>query len=126
MATSDYRIYRCARCGNVVELVHDGMGHLICCGEPMMRVEENVTDASTEKRVPRIKRRDGHYTVTVGSTPHPMDDDHYIEWVEVIADGVIVHREHLRPGDDPRVTLTLEAKQVRARAYCNLHGLWTS
>jgi len=125
MATSEQQIYRCARCGNVVELIHNGMGYLICCGEPMIRVEENVTDAAIEKHVPVIEQRGDAVTVTVGSVAHPMEESHFIEWIEVISDTGAVHRRHLSPGDTPSVTVTLEATRVRARAYCNLHGLWT-
>ena len=118
-------VYRCERCGNMVEVLHIGGGGLSCCNQEMTLVEGNSTDAATEKHVPVITTVDGGVSVSVGSTLHPMAEDHYIEWIEVVADGV-VSRTYLAPGDAPTVTVKTAGKTVTARAYCNTHGLWTA
>jgi len=125
MAKSSQQIFKCNVCGNVVEVVHHGGGELVCCGESMQAVTENTTDAATEKHVPVVAAIDGGYRVTVGSVNHPMEDSHWIEWVELIADG-LVYRQVLNPGEAPVAEFQVIAKEVRARAYCNLHGLWAS
>jgi superoxide reductase len=125
MAKSDQQIYKCGQCGNTIEVVHYGGGKLVCCGEPMKAMAENATDAATEKHVPVVQAIDGGYRVTVGSVAHPMEATHWIEWVELIA-GDRVYRQVLNPGDAPVAEFKVDAKAVRARAYCNLHGLWTS
>lgn len=126
MATSNQQVFKCARCGNIVELVHLGGGPLVCCGEPMAAVIENTTEASTEKHIPVVDKIDGGYKVAVGSINHPMEEKHYIEWIELIADGILVYRKLLKAGETPEAVFKVEAKSVKARAYCNLHGLWTS
>ena len=117
------QIYKCDICGNMVEMVHEGQGELVCCGQPMKLFTENTVDAAKEKHVPVIEKVDGGVKVKVGSVPHPMEEKHYIEWVELIA-GSKVYRQFLKPGDAPEATFTIEAQQVTAREYCNLHGLW--
>lgn len=117
------QIYKCDICGNMVEMVHEGQGELVCCGQPMKLFTENTVDAAKEKHVPVIEKVDGGVKVKVGSVPHPMEEKHYIEWVELIA-GPKVYRQFLKPGDAPEATFTIEAQQVTAREYCNLHGLW--
>ena len=117
------QIYKCSVCGNIVEVVHGGTGELVCCGKPMELLDEKTADAATEKHVPVIEKIDGGYKVKVGSVPHPMEEKHYIEWIEVAADGQ-AYRQFLRPGDAPEATFNIEAAQVTAREYCNLHGLW--
>lgn len=126
MASSNPQVFKCARCGNIVELVHFGGGPLVCCGEPMAEVTENTTEASTEKHIPQVTKVDGGYKVAVGSVNHPMEDKHYIEWIELIADGILVYRKILKPGEAPEAVFKVEADSVKARAYCNLHGLWAS
>lgn len=116
-------IYKCMVCGNIVEVTHGGDGELVCCGEPMKKMTENTTDAAQEKHVPVIEKIDGGYSVTVGSVEHPMTEEHYIEWIELLADGK-AYRQFLNPGDAPRATFRVEAANVSAREYCNLHGLW--
>ncbi len=125
MAKSKQQIFKCGVCGNVVEVINDGGGELVCCGQSMQAVAENSTDAATEKHVPVVAAIDGGYRVTVGSVNHPMEEAHWIEWIELIADGR-VYREVLNPGAAPVAEFKVDAKTVRARAYCNLHGLWTS
>lgn len=116
-------IYKCMVCGNIVEVTHGGDGELVCCGEPMKKMTENTTDAAQEKHVPVIEKIDGGYTVTVGSVEHPMTEEHYIEWIELLADGK-AYRQFLNPGDAPKATFRVEAATVSVREYCNLHGLW--
>lgn len=121
--TERLQIYKCEICGNIVELLHEGAGELVCCGEPMRLFEENTVDAAREKHVPVIEKTEDGYKVTVGSVPHPMTEEHYIEWIELVADGV-AYRRFLHPGDTPEATFCIQAAQVIAREYCNLHGLW--
>jgi len=116
-------IYKCNVCGNIVEVVHGGVGELVCCGKPMELLDEKTADAATEKHVPVVEKIDGGFKVKVGSVPHPMQEEHYIEWVEIFADGK-AYRQFLSPGDAPEVIFGVEAATVTAREYCNVHGLW--
>jgi superoxide reductase len=116
-------IYKCEKCGNIVEVLHEGQGELVCCGEPMKLFVENTVDAAREKHVPVIERTASGFAVKVGSVPHPMEEKHYIEWIEVIADGE-AYREFLKPGGTPQATFNIPAQNITAREYCNLHGLW--
>lgn len=116
-------VYKCDLCGNIVELLHGGAGELVCCGQPMNRLTENTVDAAKEKHVPVIEKVNGGYQVTVGSVPHPMEEKHYIEWIELIADGK-AYRQFLEPGMEPKAFFPIDAANVYAREYCNLHGLW--
>lgn len=121
--TKRLEVYKCEVCGNIVEMLHEGVGQLVCCGKPMKLYEENTVDASKEKHVPVIEKINGGYKIKVGSVPHPMEDKHYIEWIELIADGR-AYREFLKPGQAPEATFMTSATEVSAREYCNLHGLW--
>ena len=121
--TKKLQIYKCNVCGNIVEMLHEGAGELVCCGEPMELLDEKTADATTEKHVPVIEKIDGGYKVTVGSVPHPMEDKHYIEWIELLADGK-AYRQFLEPGMKPEATFHVEASSVGAREHCNVHGLW--
>ncbi len=116
-------IYKCETCGNIVEVLHGGAGDLVCCGKPMTRLDEKTADAATEKHVPVIEKIDGGYKVTVGSVSHPMEDKHYIEWIELLTDGK-AYREFLEPGMAPEATFLVEGNAVNAREHCNVHGLW--
>ncbi|MHC4553060.1 MAG: desulfoferrodoxin [Planctomycetota bacterium] len=116
-------VYKCSLCGNMVEMVHGGDGELVCCGEPMKKLTENTTDAAKEKHVPVIEAIDGGYKVSVGSVLHPMEDDHYIEWIELIADGK-AYRQFLNPGEQPIAEFQVQASTICAREFCNKHGLW--
>jgi len=109
----------------IVEVLDEGGGELVCCGEPMNRYEENTVDAAKEKHVPVVEKVPGGFKVNVGSVPHPMEAKHYIQWIELLA-GEKVYRQFLNPGDAPEATFTIDATEVTARAYCNLHGLWRS
>ncbi|MBN1349622.1 desulfoferrodoxin [candidate division KSB1 bacterium] len=117
------QIYKCEICGNIVEVLHTGDGQLVCCGQPMKLLKENTTDAATEKHVPVIGKKGSKVTVTVGSVAHPMVAEHYIEFIELLADGK-VYRKFLKPGDKPQAEFEVTASKVEAREYCNLHGLW--
>ena len=121
--TNRLEVYRCALCGNIVEIVHASGGELVCCGQPMNLLKENSTDAAQEKHVPVIEKTNTGYKVSVGSTLHPMADDHYIEWIELIADGKSCI-QFLQPGDTPVAEFCVKATTVSAREYCNKHGFW--
>ena len=116
-------IYKCDICGNIVEVLHAGQGTLVCCGQDMILQVENTVDAAKEKHVPVIEKIDGGYKVKVGSVAHPMEEKHYIEWIELIAGGT-AYRQFLKPGDTPEAVFKVDAAQVNAREYCNLHGHW--
>ena len=116
-------IYKCLACGNIVEVIDGGDGELVCCGKPMRLFAENTTDAAKEKHVPVVEKIDGGYKVTVGSVSHPMGDDHYIQWIELVAGGK-AYRQFLEPGQEPSAVFKVDAEVVTAREYCNLHGLW--
>ncbi len=117
------QVYKCEHCGNIVEVLHGGAGELVCCGQPMVLLTENTVDAAREKHVPVVEKIDGGVKVSVGSVAHPMEENHYIEWIELLADGK-AYRQFLEPGDAPEATFDIEADQVFAREFCNLHGLW--
>ena len=117
------QVYRCPLCGNIVELIHVGDGTLTCCGQAMIAVSENTVDASREKHVPVVEKTAGGIIVRVGSIPHPMEEKHYIEWIEVIVGGKAC-RQFLQPGDAPEASFPVTADDFVVRAYCNLHGLW--
>ncbi|MDD5291372.1 MAG: desulfoferrodoxin [Patescibacteria group bacterium] len=116
-------IYKCNVCGNIVEMIHTGVGQLVCCGQPMQLQNPNTVDAAQEKHVPVIEKTGKDVKVKIGSVPHPMEEAHYIEWIEIIADGQS-YKKFLRPGDKPEAEFCVDAKEIIARAYCNLHGLW--
>jgi superoxide reductase len=109
----------------MTEVVHASAGELVCCGQPMNLMTENTTDAATEKHVPVISKISGGFKVMVGSVAHPMEEKHYIEWIELIADGK-AYRQFLDPGGKPEAVFMVDAAEVTAREYCNLHGLWKS
>ena len=116
-------IYKCEVCGNIVEVLHSGKGELVCCGQTMKLFKENMIDAAKEKHVPVVEKVDGGIKVKVGSVAHPMEEKHYIEWIEVIADGK-AYRQFLKPGEAPEAFFKIDAVNVIAREYCNIHGLW--
>ena len=123
--TEQRQIYKCNVCGNIVEVLHTGKGQLVCCGQPMKLLKENTVDASLEKHVPLIEKTADAIEVKVGSIPHPMEEKHYIEWIEIIANGK-AYRQFLKPGSDPKAIFQIPANSITARAYCNVHGLWKS
>jgi desulfoferrodoxin len=116
------QFFRCAICGNIVGLIKNGGGHLVCCGKPMEKLVANTADAAAEKHIPVVERKDGKLNVTVGSVEHPMTEAHYIEWIAV-TDGTSTQRISLSPTDKPQATFCDRASG-EIYAYCNLHGLW--
>ena len=117
-------IYKCDVCGNIVEYMFVGGGQLVCCNEPMKLYEENTVDAAKEKHVPVLEECEGGVLIKVGSAPHPMTEEHSIQWVEVI-NGDYVNRKYLHPGNAPEAAFYVpKQKGLIVRAYCNLHGLW--
>lgn len=119
------QVYKCELCGNIVEVVHGGNGELVCCNEPMVLLNENTVDAALEKHVPVMEQTDQGIKVRVGSVPHPMEEKHYIEWIELVADGKS-YTAFLKPGDEPEAVFCIEADRITAREYCNVHGHWKS
>lgn len=118
------QIFKCKVCGNIVQVIHDGAGTLVCCGQNMELQKENTTDASLEKHVPIIEKTENGIKVKIGSVPHPMEKEHYIEWIQIIVDG-LAQRKYLKPGDLPEAEFCVNPDSVIiAREYCNLHGLW--
>jgi len=123
--TEKLQVYKCEVCGNIVEVRHTGQGELVCCGQPMKLMAENTVDAAKEKHVPVIEKIEGGFKVKVGSVAHPMEDKHYIEWIEVIA-GDKVYLQFLKPGAAPEAVFKIDAPAISAREYCNIHGHWKS
>ena len=121
--TAKNEIYKCDLCGNIVTVLHEGKGELVCCNQPMKLLTENTTDASNEKHVPVIEKLSDGVKVTVGSVAHPIEEKHYIEWIELVADGKS-YRQFLLPGESPEAFFPVVADKVTAREYCNLHSLW--
>jgi len=123
--TERNQIYRCNVCGNIVEVLHAGIGELVCCGQPMELLKELTEDVGQEKHVPVIEKSESGVKVKVGSVSHPMETNHFIEWIEIIADGK-TYRKFLKPGDEPEAKFEVKAENIVAREYCNLHNLWKS
>lgn len=119
-------IYKCNICGNIVEVVHGGAGELICCGEPMELLKEKTEDSSVEKHVPFIEKTPTGVLVKIGqNAKHPMENEHHIEWIELIADEKS-YLKYLKPGDKPEAEFCITADKIQAREHCNIHGLWKS
>lgn len=124
--TAVKEIYYCPACGNIVEVVNGGLGGLHCCGKPMVKMTANTVDAAVEKHVPIVEPTENGILVKVGSVEHPMDEDHYIQWIEVSSDARVM-RAYLKPGMKPQAEFTCPCKCTHinsVRAYCNKHGLW--
>ena len=128
--TEKLQVYKCDVCGNIVEMLESGAGELVCCGQPMTLQEEKTQDAATEKHVPFIEKVEGGYKVRIGqNAAHPMEKKHYIQWIELLADGK-AYRQFLNPGDAPQAIFCVcgesccTSGNVSAREYCNVHGLW--
>jgi superoxide reductase len=122
--TEKLQIYKCEICGNIVEMLHSGDGELVCCGAPMKLFKENTVDAAKEKHIPVIEKIEGGFRVKVGSVAHPMEEKHYIEWIEAITEDGKVYRQFLHPGEKPEAIFKIDVNKITAREYCNLHGLW--
>jgi len=123
--TERLQIYRCNICGNIVEMLHPGVGTLVCCDQPMELLTEKAEDVGREKHIPVVERIEGGVRVRVGPVPHPMEENHYIEWIELVA-GDAVYRSFLKPGDKPEAEFKVTAEKLEAREYCSVHGLWKS
>lgn len=121
--TEKGQVYKCEVCGNIVEVLHAGGGQLVCCGKLMTFKKENTIDASKEKHVPVLEKKDNGILVKVGSVEHPMTKEHYIEWIELNVDDM-VYKKFLSPDDKPEAFFNVEGNVISAREYCNLHGLW--
>ena len=126
MAAKRLEIYKCKVCGIVVEVLDGGAGGLVCCGERMELLVEKTADVANEKHVPVVEQTEEGVKVKVGSVPHPMEEKHFIEWIDVVADGRS-YRQFLKPGQNPEAAFKVAAGDIdAAREYCNLHGLWKS
>jgi superoxide reductase len=124
--TERNQIWKCEICGNIIDVVHSGVGQLVCCGQPMVLMESQYTEAGGyEKHLPIVEVEGNKYTVKVGSVEHPMIDAHWIEWIALdTVDGVL--RKYLNPGEKPMAVFTTKSKVIQAREYCNLHGHWAT
>ncbi|HMB26059.1 MAG TPA: desulfoferrodoxin [Patescibacteria group bacterium] len=118
-----HSVYKCNVCGNIVILVHSGKGELVCCGQPMELKQGNSIDATEEKHVPVVKKTDQGLKIKVGEDPHPMSEEHHIEWIELLTETKSIRR-FLKPGEKPEAVFSESPEDYTARAYCNLHGLW--
>jgi len=119
------QIYKCGDCGDMFEVIREGTAKLQCCGKELEPLQEKTTDEGNEKHVPVIEKTDTGVKVKVGSVPHPMEEKHYIEWIEIMADNR-VYRKFLKPGESPEAEFDIKAKNIRAREHCNVHDLWKS
>ncbi len=118
------KIYKCDVCGNIVELIHEGGGELVCCGQPMDLVKPKEKEEGAEKHLPVVTKADSGVLVNVGEVDHPMEEEHYIEWVEVVTD-VGTYRKYLKPGEKPSASFCIREDQTKSvREYCSVHGLW--
>ena len=120
---NQFEVYKCVKCGNLLEVIHAGIANPDCCGGPMKLMKEGETDGAQEKHVPVIEKTTNGYKVKVGSVAHPMEETHWIQWIEIIADGRSYHKV-LNPGVAPEAEFCIQANHVLAREYCNLHGHW--
>jgi superoxide reductase len=118
-----FQILKCEVCSNMLETIRGGAGEVVCCGKSMKILTANTVDAAKEKHVPVIEKIADGYMVKVGGVEHPMEDKHYIQWIELRA-GDSVYKQYLTPGQKPEGIFKLKADHVEAREYCNLHGLW--
>ncbi len=117
-------VYKCDICGNIVFILDGGKGELVCCNQPMKLMEEKTElQEGKEKHIPVVERTGEKMKVKVGSIPHPMEENHYIEWIEV-KDGEKIYRKFLSPGSVPEAEFCVESENIVVREYCNVHGLW--
>jgi superoxide reductase len=124
--TTKKQIWKCNVCGNIIEVLHEGADSLVCCNQPMILQQEQTQDPEKgEKHIPIIEKQEKGIKVKIGSIEHPMTEEHYIEWVEIITDNKCP-RKFLKPGDKPEAEFCFKDENIIARAYCNLHGLWKS
>jgi len=124
--TKQNQIYKCNICGNIVDILHEAGGELVCCGKPMELKQENTQEAAVEKHIPVIEETEKGIKIKVGEVAHPMDEDHYIEWIEITREDGKIIRKDLNPKDAPELEIHCKINIKKIRAYCNLHGLWSS
>ncbi|MDO5844608.1 MAG: desulfoferrodoxin [Methanocorpusculum sp.] len=124
--TKEGEIYKCSICGNIVSVLNAGAGELVCCGEKMDKIVPNTTDAAKEKHVPVIEKIDGGYKIKVGSVTHPMDPDHYIQWIIFETVDGVKYQKNLKPGEAPELVVKTNAEAKKASEYCNKHGAWAT
>lgn len=125
--TNLHEIYKCNICGNIVEVLHTGAGELVCCGQPMQLQIANTVDATLEKHVPVVEKASEGVLVKIGATEHPMTEEHHIEWIETTCPNGKRVRKMLSLSDKPELLLkNADTTDIKARAYCNLHGLWSN
>jgi len=120
-----FEVYKCSVCGNITKVIHASGGTLVCCGQPMELQQEKTADAGREKHVPVVEKTAKGIVVKIGSVPHPMEEKHYIEWVEVSA-GDKICITGFKPGEKPEAEFPVADTGVKVRAFCNVHGLWTN
>ena len=118
------QVYKCEKCGNIVEVLHGGDGDLVCCGENMKLLDAKTADQGKEKHVPVVEKTSDGFKVKVGDVPHPMEDKHFIEWIEVVDDKGKAYRQFLQPGQAPEAVFCIDSSTVTAREHCNVHGMW--
>ncbi len=121
--TKKLEIYKCEVCGNIIEVLHEGIGALVCCGQEMKLMKEQTADQTTEKHVPVTEKIPTGIKAVVGSTPHPMEEKHYIEWIQVVTEKGN-SRKFLKPGDKPESFFKDVEGLKKIREYCNVHDLW--
>ncbi len=121
--TKKFEIYKCEICGNIIEVLHEGAGELVCCGQPMKLLEEQSKGKYAEKHAPVIEKNQEGVLVKIGSVPHPMEPEHYIEWVEIFTDKGR-SKKFLKPSEKPEAVFPVKTENIKARMYCNVHGLW--
>lgn len=121
------QIYKCDVCGIVTEVLHGGTGQLVCCGVAMKLLSEKTEDEGQEKHVPVVEKEGNKIVVKIGSVPHPMEEEHYIEWIEInMLDVGRIGKKYLKPGDKPEIEFHGRGENFKIRTYCNVHGLWKS
>ena len=130
--TQKKQIYKCSICGNIVEILHAGAGELVCCDKPMeLIIPKTKEDGKTEKHLPVIEElpanvcqgKDG-FKIKIGEEEHPMEDSHYIEWIEINTAGGKSGKKFLKPNERPSADFYTRIEATKIRAYCNIHGLW--
>lgn len=124
--TKKKQIYKCDVCGNIVEVLNIGAESLVCCGQAMRLENEKSEDVGNEKHVPVIEKTDFGYKIKIGLVEHPMEESHFIEWIEINSEDGKSGKKFLNPGDKPEADFYIKAEKITARAYCNVHGLWIS
>lgn len=122
--TQKREIYKCKICGNIIEVLHDGVGTLVCCGQPMNLMEEKIKEEGNEKHIPILTENEGGVNVKVSSVEHPMTEEHHIEWIEISTEKG-ESKKFLTPDDKPEANFPVKNKNLKTREYCNIHGLWS-